>query len=114
MALDAGTADAKTGMSSLIYKVMNEQLGPSLDAAVAGADDAAKAAAAKAAQEARDGWKKLSYAIAWGVITHLVDQAEIGIVQVTGTVKLPVNAATSTATGTVTLAQSKPGTGLVK
>jgi|tagenome__1003787_1003787.scaffolds.fasta_scaffold20984492_6 hypothetical protein len=97
MALDAGSEKADAGMSQAIYKKIDELLSPPLAAAVdkVSSDPKAKEAAQKALEEARTGWKKLSFAISTGVIQHVRDNMEIKGVQTRG----DVSASASTATG---------------
>ena len=59
MPLVIGTELAGTGMAQAIYQAMNEQLsGPPLPADTLPA--------------CQEGWKKLSYAIAKGVVSHIL------------------------------------------
>jgi hypothetical protein len=84
MALVIGSANAESGMSQAIYQVMDAQLSPPLQAAVDSAEGPAKTEAQKALDGARAGWKKLSFAIASGVIGHLTANLEISGITVQG------------------------------
>ncbi|MGA3244204.1 MAG: hypothetical protein ABSE41_06295 [Bacteroidota bacterium] len=77
MALIIGSEDAAGGMSLLIYQELDRLLSPSLQQAVNTAQDEAKKGAQEALDGARAGWKKLSYAIANGVIAHILTNLEI-------------------------------------
>jgi hypothetical protein len=61
MALNAGNQDATTGIAKAIYDAMDAALSPPL--VEAGAD----------MTKVRDGWKKLSFAVASGVVAGLID-----------------------------------------
>jgi hypothetical protein len=65
MALDKGDITASGGMAKAIYDKLREVLEPDLVASGAEGD------------KVREGWRKLSYAIATGVIMHVVDHMEI-------------------------------------
>jgi hypothetical protein len=72
----------------------------------------AKTAAQAALDAARDGWRKLAFAVAAGIIAHLVDNLEIRGVRTTGDVNATVSGQTATQPG-VTFVQSNDGTGRV-
>jgi hypothetical protein len=76
-----GVPFAVTGMSAAIFAVMDELMAPPLQQAVADASEDAKPAAQDALEQARHGWKKLSYAIAQGVIEHIKANMEIQGIQ---------------------------------
>jgi RNA-binding protein YhbY len=90
MALNIGDQGATTGMTKEIYDKLNDLLKPKVpDANLA---------------DAQAGWKELSFAIATGVVTHIVKNAEVTNVSVSGNVTLPV--AANNAAGSVSLPQS--------
>jgi hypothetical protein len=127
MTLLPGTAAADSGMAKAIYDQMETLLAPPLQAAVAKATGEAKKKAQDALEGAEDGWRKLSFCIATGVISHLKSNLEIRGVQTAGTVNAPVSGLTgqaqpnahqhqvSLAAGQagLTFTQSNSGTGLV-
>ena len=86
MALEIGSEEADSGMSQAIYEQIDYYLSPALEEAVDSAEDAAKAAAQEALDAAREGWKKLSYAIAKGVIEHIKAHLEIHDIETAGEV----------------------------
>lgn len=90
MALVIGSVNADSGMSQAIYQVLDAQLSPPLQAAVDNAPEPAKAEAQKALDGAREGWKKVSFAIATGVINHITASMEIFGVTVQGNVTTTV------------------------
>jgi hypothetical protein len=128
MALVIGSEAADTGMSKAIYDQVDALLSPPLEDAVEQAPDAAKPGAQAALDAARDGWRKLSFAIANGVIGHLLTNLEVAGVQARGNINAQVSGATGSAapgphthavalTGTqanVTFTQSNDGTGRVR
>ena len=70
MALEIGDEQASTGMSKAIYDQLEASMGPGL------------AGLAPDAQEpVKDGWRKLAFAIATGVVSHLLDNLELSGVQ---------------------------------
>lgn len=94
MPLTIGDSGANAGMAKGIYDQLNEVLRPNVPAA--------------SLADAQKGWKSLAFAIATGVVTHIVNHAEVTGVSVEGTLKLPVSGAN--ATGPVTLSQgATPG-----
>jgi hypothetical protein len=94
MALDIGDQGASTGMAKEIYDKLNELLKPKVPPANLA--------------DAQKGWQDLAFAIATGVVTHIVKNAEVTNVSVSGNVTLPV--AANSAAGSVTLAQgATPG-----
>lgn len=114
------------GMSQGIFVELDTMLSPPLQKAVDEAEDPdAKAAAADALQQARHGWKKLSFGIAKGVTEHLVANLEIHDVETRGTVAVSLSGSTADTdghqhgvgdlegTGTATFEQINEGTGLV-
>lgn len=126
MALDIGTVAADSGMTKAIYDQVDGLLSPPFQNAVAQATGDAKAQAQQVLDGARDGWRKLSFCIATGVINHLISNLEIHGVQTAGTVDAPVDGQTGPAQPSqhqhqvslaaqagVTSAQSNDGTGLV-
>jgi hypothetical protein len=113
MALQIGTVTADTGLTKAIYDQMNTMLSPPLQAMVDAASGDAKTKAQQALDGARDGWRKLSFAIASGVVQHLLANLEVTGVQASGNVNATVSGNQATQTG-VTFTQSNPGTGLVR
>jgi hypothetical protein len=127
MALTAGSAAADSGMAKAIFDQVDQLLAPPLQKAVDQDTGDAKAKAQEALDAARDGWRKLSFSIATGVISHLVSHLEIHGVQATGTVNALVNGQSAAAPpgphqhqvslgaaqAGVTFMQSNDGTGLV-
>jgi hypothetical protein len=127
MTLIPGTAAADSGMAKAIYDQVDTLLSPPLKAAVDQATGDAKTQAQKALDGARDGWRKLSFSIATGVISHLISNLEIRGVQTSGTVSAPVSGLSgltppgphqhqvslTAAQSGLTFTQSNSGTGLV-
>jgi hypothetical protein len=98
MALVIGSVNADAGMSQAIYQVIDAQLAPPLQAAVDKAPEPqAKKMAQNALDGAREGWKKLAFAIATGVITHITTNMEICGITVTGIVPTVVTGDTEPA-----------------
>lgn len=128
MALEIGSEKADSGMSQAIYREVDRQLSPPLQQAVNSAQGEAKAKAQEALDGAREGWKKLSYAIAKGVIEHIKANMEIRSVKTRGNVSTTVKGTTGlTGPGPhqhsvdlsgkqtdVVFTQNNDGTGLVK
>jgi hypothetical protein len=98
MALDVGDSGATAGMTKDIYEKLNELLMPSVPPE--GLGDAQKV------------WKQLAFAIATGVVGHVLANLEVRNVTVAGNVTLPVSGAN--AAGSVTLAQNATTTGLIR
>ncbi len=94
MPLDPGTVAATSGMSKAIFEQMDAVLSPAFSQLPQGDLD-----------QAREGWRKLSFAIAGGVVSHIVANMEIYGIQVAGEIQQ---------IGTVTLPQSGATTGHVK
>jgi len=127
MALSPGSAAADSGMAKAIYDQIDPLLSPPLQKAVDQATGDAKAGAQQALDGARDGWRKLSFCIAAGVISHLKSNLEINGVQISPTVNAPVSGQTGPAAPNqhqhqvslaavevgLTFPQSNSGTGLV-
>lgn len=97
MALIAGSVAADSGMSKAIYDQVDLLLSPPLQKAVDQATGDAKVKAQQALDGARDGWRKLSFCIATGVISHLKSNLEINGVQTSPTVNAPVDGQTGPA-----------------
>jgi hypothetical protein len=128
VALVIGSVNADSGMSKAIYDQVDALLSPPLQAAVDEATGPAKPKAQEALDAARDGWKKLSFAIATGVIGHVVSNMEVVGVQTRGNVNASVSGSTgaappgphahtvalSASQNSLTLTQSNDGTGRVK
>lgn len=97
MTLTIGSEKADAGMSQAIYLEMDRLLSPPLQEAVNKAQGEAKEEAQKALEEARKGWKKLAFAIAKGVINHIIANMEIFDIQVRGNVTTSVQGSTAVA-----------------
>jgi hypothetical protein len=127
MALVAGSVAADSGMSKAIFEQIDPLLSPPLQKAVDQATGDAKTQAQQALDAARDGWRKLSFSIATGVINHLLSNLEIRGVQTSATANAPVDGQTGPAAPSnhqhqvslaaaqlgIPLAQINSGTGLV-
>jgi hypothetical protein len=128
MALVIGSVAADAGMSKAIYDQVDALLSPPLQQAVDHATGDAKTKAQEAPDAARDGWKKLSFAIATGVVDHIVANLEITGIQTRGDVSATVSGQTgpappgphlhavslSATQSGLTFTQSNDGTGRVK
>jgi hypothetical protein len=128
MALQIGSENATSGMSQAIYQEVNQHLSPPLQKAVDDAEGGAKAKAQEALDKAREGWKKLSYAIAKGVIEHITANMELFGIQTQGNVNTTMQGNTGTAppgnhlhgvnlsgqANNVVFTQSNDGTGRVR
>jgi hypothetical protein len=127
MALTIGSTDADAGMSNAIFVQLDALLSPPLQDAVDNASDAVRPGAQAALDAARVGWRRLAYAIAKGVVDHLVGNLEVGGITVSGTVSVPVSGNTGTAAPsahfhsvsitpvpTVSLTQNNDGVGRVR
>jgi len=97
MALIIGSETADAGMSKAIYAEMDRLLSPPLQDAVNHAAPDAKPGAQKALDAAREGWKKLSYANAHGVITHITSNMDVFGVTTQGGFHVPVTGQTGAA-----------------
>jgi hypothetical protein len=108
MALVIGDQTATTGLTQSIFEQM--------DAVLMSAEDKGKLKPPDL-EKVRDGWRKLAFAIAAGVIDHLKENMEVTGIKASGTVSLDVKNDSSvhigTASGSVTLSQSGPTTGHV-
>lgn len=127
MALVPGSVACDSGMAQAIYQQIDPLLSPPLQKAVDQATGDAKTQAQQALDGARDGWRKLSFCIATGVIQHLVANLEIRGVQTSPAVNAPVGGLTAPASPSqhqhqvsldaaqvgITYAQVNNGTGLV-
>jgi hypothetical protein len=128
MALIIGSVNADAGMSQAIYQEVDKQLSPPLQKAVDNAEGEAKAKAQEALDGAREGWKKLSFAIANGVISHITANMEIFGIATRGNVNTTVQGNTGPANpanhlhnvnlsgvaANVTFTQNNDGTGRVR
>jgi hypothetical protein len=128
VALVIGSVTADVGMSKAIYHQVDALLSPPLQAAIDAAPDEAKPKAQEALQMARDGWKKLAFAIATGVIGHIVSNMEVSGIQARGDISASVSGTTgpappaahahpmslSATQSSVTFTQSNDGTGRVR
>jgi len=97
MALIIGSEMADSGMSEAIYQEMDQQLSPTLQKAVDDAEGEAKAKAQEALDGAREGWKRLAYCIAKGVIEHMKANMEILGIETRGSVNTTVQGNTAVA-----------------
>lgn len=113
MALIIGDKNASSGMSKAIYDKIREVMEP-IDGVTG-----------QALEDLRNSWKKLSYAIADGVVNHIKANMEIhGVevsisdvstnVSVVTTCPAGAGSGTGTGSGTATGQQSNDGTGHVK
>lgn len=100
MPLQIGDVGAGSGLTKAIYDQLDTLLSPPLQ------DDPATLAAA------RDGWRRLAFAVATGVVRHLVDNLEVRGVQTAGSITAPVANGVATQAN-VTFSQSNSGTGRV-
>jgi hypothetical protein len=96
MGLLKGDITASSGMSKAIYQEVDTLLSPPLQQAVDGAEGDAKEKAQEALDKSREGWRKLSYAIAQGVIEHIKANMEIYGVQTQGDINTTVSGETDT------------------
>ncbi len=113
MALVIGSSAADAGMSKAIYDQVDALLAPPLKKAVDDATGGAKGKAQEALDAAREGWKKLSFAIATGVVNHILTNMEIAGIQARGDINAAVSGQAATQSG-VTFVQSNDGTGRVR
>lgn len=97
MALQIGPPDASAGMTKDIYDVMDQVMNPSVPP--------------DSLEMARQGWRKLAFAIASGVVNHIVQNMEISGIQAQGSVTVAVSG--NTGTGSVNTAQFGSNTGHV-
>ena len=101
MALEIGDIKASSGMSKAIFDELNKL---SLEAPL-------KDMKAEDLEKVRNGWKKLAFAIATGVINHIKSNMEISGIQATGSVTGKVSG--TDVTGTASTTQSGSTTGHV-
>ncbi len=117
MPLNFGDIQATSGLSKGIYQELRDQLEPQFS----DMSDMKE----KDLNKVREGWQKLAYAIAKGVVEHIKSNMEIkGVEVVISDVSTNVSVATTcpsgagsgtgTGSGTATGQQSNSGTGLVK
>lgn len=71
MALQVGDQAATAGMAKAIFDKLDEALGPNIESM----EPAAR-------ETVRDGWRKLAFAIAGGVVNHITANMEIFGIQV--------------------------------
>lgn len=90
MALTTGSENADAGMSQAIYQEMDRLLSPPLQAMVDSADGPAREVAQKTLADARAGWKKVAFAIASGVIAHILEHMEIVGVTTQGSIRVTI------------------------
>ena len=111
--LAIGTLAADGGLTKAVYDQLDALLAPSLQKSVDEATPEARPAAQQALDAARDGWKKLAFAVASGVVGHLVDNLEVIGVQTAGNVAAAVSGQVAVQNGVV-FTQSNNGTGHVR
>ena len=97
MSLQIGPEDASAGMAKDIFEAMDQVMKQGVPP--------------DSLEDARKGWRKLSFAIASGVVAHIVQNMEIAGIQAQGAVTVAV--AGSAGTGTVKTTQLGPNTGHV-
>lgn len=97
MGLEIGNTAAGSGMTKSIYQEINSLLSPPLQQAVDDAEGDVKLAAQEALDKSREGWKKLSYSIAKGVVEHIIANMEIFGIQTRGDVDTDVSGNTNEA-----------------
>ena len=85
MALDTGNPAATTGMTKAIYDKMREIMEPPLGDLKPEELD-----------PIREGWRKLAHAIAFGVVNHIADNAEVVGVVTRGDISATVSGSTAT------------------
>jgi hypothetical protein len=112
MALSAGDPAAGSGMTKAIFDQLDAMLSPPLQQAVDAASGDARTAAQQALDGARAGWRNLAFAVASGVVGHLLANLEVRGVQTTGDVHAVVAGQAANQVGVV-LTQSNDGTGRV-
>lgn len=88
MALDAGNIQASSGMSKAIYDQLNQNLMTSEEKNKLKTDDL---------KNIQDGWRKLAYSIAQGLIGYIETDLEIAGIRTSGNVSVPVNGETQAA-----------------
>ena len=98
--LQIGDAGAGSGLTKAIYDQLDTLLSPPLQ------KDATTLASAQ------DGWRKLAFAIATGVVQHVLANLEVRGVQTAGSISAPVANGVATQAN-VTFSQSNSGTGRV-
>ena len=101
MALTIGNKNATSGMSKSIYDEIRDAIEPDLG----DLDE-------PTLEDMRDGWRKLAFAIATGVIEHIQSNMEIQGVQTRGNIAATVSGSSATQNN-VTFTQNNNGTGLV-
>src|SRR4051812_244984 len=89
MTLNIGDQDATAGMTKDIYDKLNDLFKPNVPV--------------ENLADAQKGWRSLAFAIATGVVTHIVKNAEVTSISVAGAATLTV--AGNSAAGPVTLSQ---------
>ena len=105
MALVIGNQGATSGLTKEIFDQFDAILMSDDDKSKLPPDDLEKV---------RDGWRKLAFAIATGVITHLKTSMEVKGIQASGTINVDVKNGGSTigtANGPVSVTQTGPITG---
>ena len=115
MALIIGDQTADTGMSKAIYDQLQLVLEPALGEV-----------SEEVRSQLRESWKKLAYAIARGVIEHIMTNMEVVGIQTQGNVNAPVQGNTSLVSGhehgvnlagvqnSLVFTQSNDGTGHIR
>jgi hypothetical protein len=100
MALVIGDQGATTGLTKDIFD--------QFDAILMSDEDKSKLKPPDL-EKVRDGWRKLAFAIASGVVNHLKASMEVKGIQASGTID--VNVVNNKASGPVSVTQSGPITG---
>ncbi len=111
--LAIGTLAADSGLTKAVYDQLDALLALPLQKSVDEATAEARPAAQQALDAARDGWKKLAFAVASGVVRHLVDNLEVTGVQTGGNVTAVVSGQVAVQNGVV-FTQTNSGTGHVR
>jgi hypothetical protein len=106
MAMQIGDEQASTGMAKAIYDAMDQIMKPTVPP--------------DSLEDARKGWRKLAFAVASGVVTHIKGNMEVFGIQGQGSVTTTVvgtvagTAVSGTGTGNVTTNQTGSLSGHVR
>lgn len=100
MALEAGNINAENGMSKAIYDALYDKMKTNFPGE-------------QPSEEVCDGWKKLAYSIAFGVIEHIKINMEINGITAEGSVTTVVTGNTGQADGVI-FTQNNDGTGHIQ
>lgn len=105
MAMQIGNEQASSGMAKAIYDMLDQVMKPTVPP--------------DSLEDARNGWRKLAFAVASGVITYIKANMEISGIQGQGSVTTTVvgtvagTAVSGTGTGNVTTSQTGSPSGHV-